>query len=58
MSAQATPGPTFEAWSRVTTYRLAIEEATSALRMGRPDVALAALERVGAPGIPTPRAAT
>lgn len=33
----------------VTTYRLAIEEATGALRLGRPDEALAALERVAAP---------
>lgn len=33
----------------VTTYRLAIEEATSALRLGRPKDALAALERVAAP---------
>jgi hypothetical protein len=34
----------------ITTYRLAIEEARAALRIGRPAEALAALDRVQAPG--------
>lgn len=41
--------PAYRLALAVTDYRLAIEEATTALRMGRAQVALAALERVEAP---------
>ena len=42
--------PAYRLALATTTYRLAIEEATAALRMGSPALALAALERVAAPG--------
>jgi hypothetical protein len=44
-----TSSPGYKLALALTGYRLAIEEATAALRIGRPRDALAALERVEAP---------